>query len=167
MSDPRAPAPSVRLTALGAVPEVLEEIERWYCAEWPGWYGLAGPGDARRDLDRCLNPPGRLPRCLMALNADNQPVGTVSLRDTSPGSDRYPGAWLTALLVPQDQRRTGIGTLLIEAAELEAIRLGFPEILTATASAQSLVLKRGWQQINLLQSASGPLGVYRKVLGAD
>lgn len=102
----------------------------------------------------------------MALDDGGKAVGTVSLRDTSPGSDRYPGAWLTALMVPPLSRRAGIGARMIAAAETEAQRLGFPEILTATATAQSLVLKRDWQQIATLQSVSGPLGLYRKALGA-
>lgn len=128
---------------------------------WPG-----EPGDAREDLERCLLPNARLPRCLVALDRDGRPLGTVSLRDTSPGSDLYPGAWLTALLVHRDFRKAGVGIKLIAAAEREAARIGFPEILTATATAGSLVLRRNWQQVKTLQSASGPLDIYRKALGS-
>jgi GNAT superfamily N-acetyltransferase len=158
--------PSLRILALGDVPAELEQIVLWYRDAWPDWYGPSGPGDARRDLDRCIAPAERLPRCLVALGERGLPVGTVSLRDTSPGSDRYRGAWLTALFVPENFRRTGIGTELIAAAETEAQRLEFPNILTATATAQSIILRRDWQQIDTLQSVSGPLGVYHKALGA-
>lgn len=167
-ADLRSPSASavLRVAVLEEVPAELERIALWFCEEWPDWYGPSGPGDAYRDLERCLAPAGRLPRCLVALADGGVPVGTVSLRDTSPGSDRYPGAWLTALVVPQAFRRAGIGARLIAAAETEAQRLGFPEILTATATAQSLVFARDWQQIDALQAVSGPLGLYRKALGA-
>jgi len=167
MADLRSrPASRVwRIAPLNEVPDEIERIQHWFCEAWPDWYGPSGPGDAYRDLERCLAPAGRLPRCLVALADGGVPVGTVSLRDTSPGSDRYPGAWLTALMVLPFSRRAGIGTDLIAAAETEAKRLGFAEILAATATAQSLVLARDWQHFDTLRSVSGPLGLFRKALG--
>ncbi|TYC66394.1 GNAT family N-acetyltransferase [Stappia sp. BW2] len=158
---------NVAIVALGDEPAVLNVLEAWFIDEWPGWYGPDGRGEARQDLEQCLQPAARLPRCLVALDTDGRPLGTVSLRDTSPGSDLYPGAWLTALLVHRDFRKAGIGGDLIAAAERQAEQLGFPEILTATATARSLVLKRDWLLVETLQPESGPLGLYRKVLAAD
>lgn len=157
----------VTIVALGAEAMVLQTLEASFVEEWFDWYGPEGPGNARLDLENCLAPESRLPRCLVALNANGTPVGTVSLRDTSPGSDRYPGAWLTALLVEKASRRKGIGAQLIAAAEQEARRLTFPEILCTTATARFLLLARGWQHIETLQSVSGPLGIYSKALDAD
>eukprot|EP00903_Cladosiphon_okamuranus_P002457 g2455.t1 len=130
--------------------------------EWPTWYGPGGQGEARRDLTRCLHSGFRLPRCLVALNADQLPVGTASLRDSSPGSDRYPGAWLTALLVPDQFRLAGIGTALVAAAEVEAARLGYSEVLSSTATAQPLFLRQDWQRIDAFHTPSGELEVFRK-----
>lgn len=158
---------NVTITALGNAPAVMETLEAWFVDEWPGWYGPDGPGDARQDLEKCLQPGTRLPRCLVALEGGDRLLGTVSLRDTSPGSDLYPGAWLTALLVHRAFRKAGIGTQLVAAAERQAGQLGFPDILTATATARSLVLKRDWLLVETLHPEPGPLGIYRKSLEAD
>ncbi|MCV0427647.1 MAG: GNAT family N-acetyltransferase [Roseibium sp.] len=153
-----------RVTALENVPQACGLLETWYLDEWPAWYGREGPGDARQDLTACLEFDGRLPRCLVALDEASTPVGTVSLRKISPGSDQYPGAWLTALLVPPEFRRSGVGTRLIAAAEQEAGRLGFSEIFSTTASAQSLLLRRDWVSLDVLKAPSGALEIFRKPL---
>ena len=142
----------------------LEPIAAWFRETWPDWYGPDGQGDACRDLERCLDPVASLPRCLVALDPKRVPVGTVSLRNTSPGSDRYPGAWLTALLVPEAFRRAGIGTALVAAAERQAAALGFGELLVSTATAQSLLIARDWQHIDRLSYPGGTLEVFRKLL---
>jgi len=161
---PPGPDRPVSVISLATCPGQLERIAFWFREAWPAWYGPDGQGDARRDLDRCLDPAVRLPRCLVAIDRQGNPVGTVSLRDTSPGSDRYPGVWLTALLVPEAFRRAGIGTALVVAGEVDAARAGFPEILASTATAQSLFLRRGWQRIDAFRFPFGDLEIYRKVL---
>jgi GNAT superfamily N-acetyltransferase len=164
---PRGPDRPVPVVSLSTCPGALERIALWFQEAWPAWYGPGGQGDARRDLDRCLTPPGRLPRCLIALDDTAEPVGTVSLRDTSPGSDRYPGVWLTALFVPEAFRRAGIGTALVAAAEREAAGLGFQDILVSTATAQSLMQAWDWRRIDGLRSPGGDLDIFRKMLSAD
>lgn len=159
--------PEISVVPLETCAEALDRIECWFRDAWAAWYGPGGKGDARRDLDRCLASPGRLPCCLVALNETGQPVGTVSLRDSSPGSDRYPGAWLTALLVPEPFRRAGIGTALVAAAERQAGQLGFTEILASTASAQFLMLARHWQLLDTLRFPAGDLEIFRKTLAPD
>ncbi len=145
--------------------DALPRIEQWYLDEWPGWYGPSGPGDARQDLTACLADPASLPSCLVALDDQAEPVGTVSLRAVSPGADRYPGAWLTGLLVPPRRRRLGTGARLVEAAEEEAGRLGFTEIHATTGSAQSLLERRNWQSVDTVETRSGVLEIFRKLLG--
>nr|WP_282449459.1 GNAT family N-acetyltransferase [Roseibium sp. CAU 1639] len=105
-----------------------------------------------------------MPRCLVAFGPEGKPLGTVSLRDTSPGSDRYPGVWLTALFVPEAFRRVGIGTALIAAAERQAAGLGFGELLVSTSTAQPLVIARDWQHIDTLRYPGGALEIFRKML---
>ncbi|WP_269585010.1 GNAT family N-acetyltransferase [Roseibium sp. Sym1] len=157
------PGRPISVVSLETCPDQLDRIELWFADAWPGWYGPGGQGDAHRDLDRCLASRDRLPRCLVAFDTGRRPVGTVSLRDSSPGSDRYPGAWLTALLVPETCRRAGIGTALVAAAEREAREVGFGEIHASTASAQSLFLARDWQPLDTLAYPEGELEVFRKV----
>lgn len=85
------PGRPISVVSLETCPDQLDRIELWFADAWPGWYGPGGQGDAHRDLDRCLASRDRLPRCLVAFDTGRRPVGTVSLRDSSPGSDRYPG----------------------------------------------------------------------------
>ena len=161
---PAEPAVPVSIAPLERIPHVLGLLETWFLEEWPAWYGQEGPGDARLDLSACLHAPGRLPRCLVALDRASTPVGTVSLRGASPGSERYPGAWLTALLVRSAKRQSGIGTRLIAAAEQEAGHLGFPDIFASTKSAQNLLKRRNWVGHDLLESPGGNLEIFRKPL---
>jgi len=156
----------VPAVCLETVPQAVPVIEAWFVQQWPSWYGPGGQGDARRDLTRCLHSDFRLPRCLVAVDGHSRPVGTVSLRDSSPGSDRYPGIWLTALMVPEPHRKTGVGTALVAAAEREAARLEFAVIFASTASAQSLFLRRDWERIDSFHYPSGELEIFRKVLTA-
>ncbi|MES0885058.1 GNAT family N-acetyltransferase [Roseibium sp. SCP14] len=156
-----------RVTALETVPGALECLEAWFVREWRDWYGPRGIGDASRDLNACLQARNHLPRCLVSLDGSGDVIGTVSLRDTSPGSDRYPGVWVTALLVPVPLRRSGLGTGLIAAAEAEALRLGFSEIHASTASAQSLFRRRDWCLHDSLKTRGAVLDIFRKSLKAD
>jgi GNAT superfamily N-acetyltransferase len=144
----------------------LKRLEAWFVHEWPEWYGPDGAGDAPRDLKACLQSGNRLPRCLVSLDGSGDVIGTVSLRDTSPGSDRYPGVWVTALLVPAPLRRSGIGTGLVSAAEAEALRLGFSEIYASTANAQSLFRRRDWSFHDSLRARGTALDIFRKPLQA-
>jgi len=161
---PPGPDRPVSVVSLTTCPGQLERIAFWFREAWPAWYGPDGQGDARRDLESCLDPSARLPRCLVALDPQGALAGTVSLRNTSPGSDRYPGVWLTALLVPKARRRGGIGTALVAAVERDATGLGFTEILVSTAMAQSLMAARDWQRIDTLTYPGGALEVFRKNL---
>lgn len=142
----------------------LGQIADLYQDSWPHWYGPGGAGDARKDLKACLKTPGILPQCLVAVDRALLPIGTVSLRSTSPGSDVYPGAWLTALLVPEALRRNGIGSALVAAAEIEAAQLGFDHILATTGSATTILKNRRWEQIDQVETASGKLAMFRKGL---
>jgi GNAT superfamily N-acetyltransferase len=146
------------------LPRAVEQIQKWYLHEWPTWYGPGGPGDAQSDLANCLSTPGKLPKCLVATDDRDQLLGTVSLRQTSPGSDRYPGVWLTALLVPSQHRRSGIGTALVAAAERGAKRLEFSSIHASTTTAHSLLNRRGWTSLDAIWSAGDCLEIYRKLL---
>ncbi|MFN3249461.1 GNAT family N-acetyltransferase [Roseibium album] len=158
------PVNGLRIVALETVPEAVGQIVQWFESEWPDWYGPDGPGNPASDLQQCLHSRRILPRCLIAVDNVSRPVGTVSLRDTSPGSDRYPGVWLTALLVPQPRRQSGIGGMLVSAAEREADRLGFDEIHATTGSVQSLLVRRGWKLHDTLKEDPGMLQIFRKSL---
>ncbi|CTQ55268.1 Acetyltransferase (GNAT) family protein [Roseibium album] len=155
---------AIRTVHLEDLPSAVEQIQKWYLHEWPAWYGPGGPGDAQSDLVNCVSTPGKLPKCLVAIDDRDQLLGTASLKFKSPGSDQYPGAWLTALLVPSKHRGSGIGTALVAAAECEAKHLTFSSIHASTTTAHSLLKRNGWAHIDAIWSSGIRLEIYRKLL---
>lgn len=153
-----------RIVTLNTKPETADAVSGLYLLQWPQWYGAEGPGDARQDLAVCLESNEALPSCLVALEGSGQVVGTGCLRETSPGSERYPGAWLTGLVVDKAYRRCGIGSALVAAAEAEALRLGFDALHASTSSAGSILVRREWTRIDQVTSSGECLDVFRKSL---
>lgn len=164
-------------------PDLVPAVARLYEAEWPGWYGSGGPGDALADLHAAMSDDGVLPWALVALSGGGvdgdgdrgvegsaeaasvpEVLGTVCLRDTSPGSELHPGAWLTALVVDPEGRGQGIASALIAAAETAARAMGFDRLHTSTDSAASLLARRGWKKIGETRSGRGALDIYAQRL---
>ena len=142
-------------------PSAIPELVDLFLAEWTPWYGPGGNGNAEADLLSCLNSE-RLPIAVVARSKDGQTLGTAALKDTSLGAEHGYGPWLAAVVVVPDVRGRGIGTALIQSVEEHARRLGFPEIYTSTDSANSIVLRRGWEPMNRdVQSLRGPISIYR------
>jgi GNAT superfamily N-acetyltransferase len=147
----------VRLTdAAFAAPKLVE----MFLAEWDPYYGPRGPGDAEADVKACLEPD-RLPVAFVALDADDQVLGTAALKTDSVGAELGVGPWLAALLVAPEQRRNGIGSALVAAIEAEAWRRGYEALYCATDSARRLLTRRGWQAYGVTRALSGRLIVYR------
>ncbi|MEE9586964.1 MAG: GNAT family N-acetyltransferase [Hyphomicrobiaceae bacterium] len=150
---------TVRLDLLADVPEAIDVLERWYVEEWEPWYGPTGQGDARADLTASLSR-NNLPICVVALNANDEVLGTASLKNDSVGSECGVGPWLAAVLVRSEHRGNRIGTQLVEAIEKEAVRLGYSQIFTSTDTAQSILKRRGWVPFGTANSLRGPLTIY-------
>lgn len=145
-----------RLDLLANLPEAIDVLERMFVAEWEPWYGPGGKGNARADLTASLNR-NELPLCMIALTPDNEILGTASLKSDSVGSEHGAGPWLSALLVRSGHRGNRIGTSLVEAIEIEAVRLGHSHIFASTDTARNLLERRGWQPFGTTNSLKGPL----------
>ncbi len=144
-------------------PEKLPILAQWFIEEWAPWYGPGGAGDAQQDLLDC-DSRDRLPICLIALNADEELLGAIALRDTSVGSELGYGPWLAGLLVTPPHRGKGVGTALVAALEREAARLGFDAIYTSTDTAEGIMRRRGWQPVGAATSLRGEVEVFRRAL---
>jgi GNAT superfamily N-acetyltransferase len=144
-------------------PEAVPTLARWFVEEWSPWYGPDGPGDAQADLAACSSR-SELPICLVALNGDNDALGTAALKSESVGSELGVGPWLAALLVGREYRGKGVGSSLVEAIEGEAYRLGFTSIYTSSENDEILMTRRGWKAIGTTASLKGPITVYRREL---
>lgn len=139
-----------------AIPTLME----WFIEEWAPWYGPDGPGDAEADLLACCRG-ARLPFAVVALNDDDQVLGTAALKSESLGSELGYGPWLAAVLVGRPFRGRGIGSGLIGAIEAEARRLEFNRIFVSTNMAVSLVTRSGWMPTgDQIESLRGPVRVY-------
>jgi GNAT superfamily N-acetyltransferase len=132
-----------KILLLAEAPFAIPTLSRWFVEEWAPWYGPGGQGDASADLLACCNHD-HLPLALVALDNDDQALGTAALKPRSLGSELGYGPWLAAVLVGRPFRRQGIANALIGAMEDQARRLNLSRIYVSTNSAVSLVTRRGW-----------------------
>ena len=140
-------------------PAFLGELVKWYVREWRPWYGPGGDGDADADLAACLHGSD-LPICLIALDRQDQLLGTASLRRSSVGSDQFDGVWLTALLVAENRRRQGSADALIAEIETQARRFNPDNLYTSTEPSSRLLERRGWAPVGETGSLRGDLTIW-------
>ena len=92
----------------------IETLAAGYLAQWPGWYGPLGPGDAGADLAARAQDHG-LPFGLVAI-VDGQAVGATAFAAGSIPSHRHLPPGLVGLWVAPAFRRQGVGAALIAAS---------------------------------------------------
>lgn len=130
---------------LADAPEALPVLQTWFESEWRDWYGPAGPANAASDLRRACNR-GVLPIALVAF-IDGEACGTAALKAQSVASHAHLSPWVAGLLVGRRFRRRGIGGRLLDEVESLAASLGFEHLYCATATARSLLERRGWLRL--------------------
>ena len=151
---------SISTVHLAAVPDAIPVLAGWFVEAWGPYYGPDGPGDATRDLTACCNRD-RIPLALVALNPEEELLGTVALKSESVASHRHLGPWLAALLVAPEYRGQGVAAALVTAIEVEARRLGFSELFTGATGLR----RGGWRPLTGEGvSLRGPITVYRRDL---
>lgn len=144
--------------------DLLPVLTRWFEAEWPDYYGLAGPGNAGQDLQTYANRDV-LPVGLVAFH-EGVPCGFAVLKSEPFPSHPQLFPWIGAAFVQPQLRRQGIGALLIEAMEREAMRFGFRKVYCATGTAASLLERRGWRVLTQVIHQDQPVAIYEKALQA-
>ncbi len=152
----------VKIEQLAAHPEALPQLREWFEAEWPSYYGASGPGDAERDLQSFSNS-GSLPVGVVAFQ-DGALCGIAALKTDSIATHNHLSPWAAAGLVKASERGKGIGAQLLGALEQEARNLGFRHIYCGTSTANSLLVRCGWQLIETIVHEGHGLGLYRKAL---
>jgi len=152
----------VLIEPLALHPEVLPVLQQWFETEWSSYYGPGGPGDAQRDLQAYANR-GSLPVGVVAFR-EGRVCGIAALKAESIASHRHLSPWAAAGLVAPSERGQGIGARLIAALEQEARSLGFQSIYCGTSTAESLLVRCGWQLHERILHEGEPLGIYRKDL---
>lgn len=131
----------------------IEELVAGYESEWPGYYGEAGPGDARADLAARCNRD-RLPIGLVAVDGDRL-VGTAAIdRDAATGL----APSVVGLRVAPATRRQGVASALIESAERLACELGYDELFISTSVLHDALRRRGWRERGDAEFLNGERG---------
>ncbi len=94
--------------------------------------------------------PNAIPMTLLAI-VNGRVLGTVSLVLDDPRNTFQPGPWLSMLYVNEEQRRQGMGSALVHAAEIRAGVLGKQELYLCTLC-PSFYERLGWSVIDQQQS---------------
>lgn len=145
--------------------EVVPTLAQWFRVQWPDYYAQRPPREIAQDFYAEANW-GDLPVRLIAF-AGGELAGTVALREQALHSrpEYHPG--LGGLFVPAQYRRQGIGTALVEACMNVAQAQGYEMIFTATVTAQGILARLGWQQVQQVLHDGEQLMLYSCALVMD
>lgn len=152
----------IHIDYLADHPEALPTLERLFRAEWADYYGPSGPGNARQDL-LAYSSRGQLPVGVVAF-VGSRPCGVAALKADSIATHQHLTPWIGAGMVAPEFRRHGIGARLASALEDVARELGFPTIYSGTSTADSLLVREGWQLMEVVEHHGEPLSIYEKRL---
>ena len=155
-------SPDVRIGYLVDHPEALPTLERLFQSEWAAYYGAAGPGNAHQDLVAYSNR-GRLPVGLVAF-LGSEPCGVAALKADSISTHKHLTPWIGGGMVSPQFRRHGIGAQLVSALEDEARNLGFTTVYSGTSTANSLLIRAGWQFMEVVPYDGEAVSIYEKAL---
>jgi GNAT superfamily N-acetyltransferase len=153
---------NLHVEPLASHPEVLPELQAWFEAEWPSYYGANGPGNAQRDLQAYSNSDG-LPFGVVALMGGSV-CGVAALKVDFIASHNHLSPWAAAGLVRPNLRRRGIGQHLLLALEKQAKALGFNRIYCGTGTAEGLLQRCGWHLLEYIMHEGESLGIYEKAV---
>lgn len=134
---------STTITYLADAPELIPLVAEWQDSQWGMLPGSRTLAERKVRLQEHLQR-GAIPTTFVAW-VDGQPVGSAGLiaNDMEPLPEWIP--WLASVFVLSDQRRKGIGTLLIERVAEEALALGYPRLYLYTQDQMQLYQSLGWQ----------------------
>ena len=149
---------------LADVPEVIAVLAEAFYSD-----GFAHPDDPSVEAVATRLREGAqratLPLALVALD-ESRVQGTATLRWDSISSRPALGPWLAALYVMPGCRRRGVGGQLVCAIEDVARRLGFETLDAGTQTAESLLCRLKWIEVERLDHGGEPLGIFRRDLAS-
>jgi GNAT superfamily N-acetyltransferase len=154
--------PDVRIGYLVDHPEALPGLERLFQSEWAAYYGAAGPGNARQDLVTYSNR-SQLPVAVVAF-LGSEPCGIAALKADSISTHTHLSPWIGGGMVAPQFRRHGIGARLVSALEDVARELGFTTLYSGTSTANTLLIREGWQFMEVVQYDGEAVSIYEKAL---
>lgn len=153
---------NVRIGYLADHPEALPTLERLFQSEWAAYYGAGGPGNAHQDLVAYSNR-GQLPVGVVAF-LGSEACGVAALKADSISTHRHLTPWIGGGMVAPQFRRHGIGARLVLSLEEVARNLGFTTVYSGTSTANSLLIREGWQLMEIVQYDGEAVSIYQKAL---
>jgi predicted N-acetyltransferase YhbS len=96
---------------------------------------------------------------------EDQPVGTISLKNREVWERPDFPFWLGALLVPAAERGQGIGRVLVKGAEAAAVQMAIDELHLYTRSRASFHAELGWSVRETLVVRGRPATIMMRRLG--
>lgn len=143
----------------------IPNLAAMFVAAWEPFYGPDGPGDAKTDLEKCLNR-NTLPIAFVAFDPAGNTIGTAALKETSISERSDLGPWLAALVVAPEHRGMGLASALAARVEKIAGDLGYKRLYTAMSHKELKVLHRnGWQPIDTVPTLRHPATVFELEIG--
>jgi predicted N-acetyltransferase YhbS len=149
---------------LADVPEVIAVLAEAFYSD-----GFAHPDDQTVEAVATRLREGAqraaLPLALVALD-ESRVQGTATLRWDSISSRPALGPWLAALYVMPGCRGRGLGGQLVRAIEDVARRLGFGTLYAGTHTAESLLCRLEWIEVERLDYGGERLSIFRRDLAS-
>jgi len=153
-------APSVRVAPLREHREFCPLVVQWFRGEWPEWYGPGGSGSAEADVNAFAASDINLPVGLLAFDRE-VPVGVGALKTESIPSHKHLTPWAAAGFVLPKRRGQGIGAALLQGLVTQGRKLGFPHVYCGTSTSKSLLVRSGWEQLEVIVHSGKPLAIFR------
>ena len=155
----------VAVVALAERPELIPAVAEALRREWTDWYGREDFTDTLFEFSRRARTDG-VPMTLVAVDGARL-VGAASLVEASIATHAHLSDWIGGLWTAPDRRGEGVGAALVEACCGHALRLGVTTLHAATASAERLFLRAGFERFDTAALAAHPgeaIAVLRKRL---
>jgi GNAT superfamily N-acetyltransferase len=126
--------------------ESIPVIAEWYYREWKAIYEASGMSfeDVKRTVAERANPD-RIPLAVVALDG-GRVVGTGCLKvhDMDTRAELTP--WLAGIYVERNERRQGLGSVLVSSLEGIAKNLGTQRLYLYTPQSAGFYTRLGWAE---------------------
>ena len=124
--------------------EIINQISNWYFNEWK---------IPKRKTIKSLTAKSNRNVIFQTLMSDSEvSIGTGGLYQSVEIENRIKkyqnySPWIALMYTKPGMRRKGLGGKLLDRIELEAQKRGYQKIYLFTHSAESLYIRKGWNEI--------------------
>ena len=131
---------------------LLPEVTDLVYDQWAEMFQAGGTSRDRLEelfVERAVSD--RLPLTLVALDGDVL-AGTGSIKLSEPGTKAGLSPWLAGVIVKDAFRGAGVGTMLVKALELNAVKLGVQTLHLSVGAATKFYEGLGWTALERINS---------------